>query len=237
MPRAQEGHCWDGLAASWLADHLCQPAPACAGCPSLAHPRPAAPQRRLSSLPLTLADLSGPSHIPAYTLGRHYVMLCRLLDLQPPLLLAPQLLPRCLDRVAAPAVRDGVLTAAQVTALRRDASALLGWMSSQMARQAYPLAAVGAALVLAAEMNTVRAVSAAGPGPASRRAAGRCCLLAVGPSVVWVAVWVAVWVGGRGAGTGAGFCCCTRCSSEARMTAARRMCAHRPGPPPDGPAC
>ncbi len=85
-------------------------------------------------------------------------MLCRLLGLQPPLLLAPHLLPRCLDRVAAQAVRGGVLKAPQVAALRRDAEAMLGWMSAQMARQAHPLAAVGVALVLAAEMNTVRGV-------------------------------------------------------------------------------
>ncbi|KAL4452421.1 hypothetical protein ABPG75_008083 [Micractinium tetrahymenae] len=110
---------------------------------------------RLNSLPLTLADLSGPCHIPACTLGRHYVTLCRLLGLQPPLLLAPHLLPRCLDRVTAQAVRGGVLTAAQVAALQRDASAMLDWMSTQMQRQAYPLAAVGTALVLAAEMNTI----------------------------------------------------------------------------------
>lgn len=118
------------------------------------------PACRLDSLPLTLADLSGPCHIPACTLGRHYVALCRLLGLAPPLLLAPHLLPRCVERVAAQAVQGGVLTAAQVAALRRDAGAMLGWMSAQMARQAYPLAAVGAALVLAAEMNTVGAGAA-----------------------------------------------------------------------------
>lgn len=116
-----------------------------------AHP----PQCRLNSLPLTLADVSSATQIDVHTLGRHYLGLVRLLELQPPLLLPADLLPRAVDRVTQQAAASGALSSAHVAALRRDAATLLGWMSRQLERRQLPLASVGAALVLAGEMSAV----------------------------------------------------------------------------------
>lgn len=52
-------------------------------------------------------------------------------------------------------MRQGTLSAAAAGAVQRDAATLLGWMARQLERRPYPMAAVGAAIVLAAEMNTV----------------------------------------------------------------------------------
>ncbi|PSC71655.1 molecular chaperone [Micractinium conductrix] len=110
---------------------------------------------RLNSLPLTLADVSSATQIDVHTLGRHYLGLVRLLELQPPLLLPADLLPRAVDRVTQQAAASGALSSAHVAALRRDAATLLGWMSRQLERRQLPLASVGAALVLAGEMSAV----------------------------------------------------------------------------------
>ncbi|EFN58516.1 hypothetical protein CHLNCDRAFT_140579 [Chlorella variabilis] len=110
---------------------------------------------RLNKLPLTLADLSGSVQIDVHTLGHYYCALCRLLDLQPPLLLPADLLPRSVDRVTAEAVARGALAAGTVAAVQRDAGMLLDWMHRQLNQRQFPLGCVGAALVLAAEMNTV----------------------------------------------------------------------------------
>ncbi|PRW56236.1 Transcription factor IIIB 90 kDa subunit [Chlorella sorokiniana] len=110
---------------------------------------------RLNSLPLTLADLSVSTQIEARQLGRHYTALCRLLALQPPLLLAADLLPRSCDRVTSELVQQGKLSAEVAATLRKDAVMLVDWMQAQLERKQYPLATVGAAIVLAAEMNTV----------------------------------------------------------------------------------
>lgn len=84
--------------------------------------------RRLNSLPLTLADLAVSTQIDARQLGRHYTALCRLLALQPPLLLAADLLPRSCDRVTAELVQQGALAAELAATLRRDAAMLVDWM-------------------------------------------------------------------------------------------------------------
>lgn len=123
-----------------------------AGCIHLTLPHPC----RLNKLPLTLADLSGSVQIDVHTLGHYYCALCRLLDLQPPLLLPADLLPRSVDRVTAEAVARGALAAGTVAAVQRDAGMLLDWMHRQLNQRQFPLGCVGAALVLAAEMNTVR---------------------------------------------------------------------------------
>lgn len=135
-------------------------------CPFLCH-------CRLNSLPITLADLSAALQVDVHTLGSHYQALCRLLGLQPPLLMAGALLPRAVDRVAAEAAAAGALGGATPAALQRDAEALLGWMDQQVERGQHPMAGVGAALVLAAEMNTV----GLGPGQAGFSGAGGACYL------------------------------------------------------------
>ena len=83
---------------------------------------------RLNSLPLTLADLSAATQIDARQLGRHYTALCRLQALQPPLLLAADLLPRCCERATAPLVQQGGLSAATAAVLHKDAAMMVDWM-------------------------------------------------------------------------------------------------------------
>jgi hypothetical protein len=90
-----------------------------------------------------------------HTLGRYYCSLVRLLDLHPPLLLPTHLLPRSIVRVTAELVQQGALAAATVAAMQRDAAMLLEWMPRQLEGRQYPMASVGTAIVLAAEMNTV----------------------------------------------------------------------------------
>lgn len=48
--------------------------------------------------------------------------------LQPPLLLAADLLPRSCDRVTAELVQQGALSSDVAAALRRDAAMLVDWM-------------------------------------------------------------------------------------------------------------
>lgn len=110
---------------------LCAPRLGAALCACLMEPSPPpAPNQtcRLNSLPLTLADLSAATQIDARQLGRHYTALCRLQALQPPLLLAADLLPRCCDRVTAQLVQQGGLSAAAAAVLHKDAAMLVDWM-------------------------------------------------------------------------------------------------------------
>lgn len=97
-----------------------------------------------------------------FLLGRHYTALCQKLHLQPPLLLAADLLPRAVERATAEAVRSGALGGSAAAALRRDAAMLVDWMQRQLERRQYPMAAAGAAVVLAAEMNAVGGQAAPG---------------------------------------------------------------------------
>ena len=104
---------------------------------------------RQNNLPLTLLDLAKATHIDVYTLGKFYRQATETLGIPPPQVQAQTLLARAISKLELESRALG----AQVEV---DAAAMMHWIDSHLiGGSRHPLVAVGAALVVALEMNNV----------------------------------------------------------------------------------
>jgi hypothetical protein len=103
---------------------------------------------RVNQVPLTLLDVAAALQADMFVLGRCYRASLQLLDLRPPQLRPADLLPRTVARVM-PGAPAGA------AAVQRDAELALAWMDAHLVGRQHPLVALGAAVMVACEMNSV----------------------------------------------------------------------------------
>lgn len=110
---------------------------------------------RQNKLPLTLLDLTSVTGIRIFTLGKYYCQALQILSMDVPPMDSRILLPKGIQRFMEQ-VKDVKLIDSCDVSLCEDAELALGYILQNDTGSVHPLTSVGAAVVMAIEMNNVR---------------------------------------------------------------------------------
>ena len=111
---------------------------------------------RQNKLPLTLLDLTSVTGIRIFTLGKYYCQALQILSMEVPAVDSKILLPKGIQRFMEQIQDSDTGLEYFDASLYEDAELALGYILQNDAGSVHPLTSVGAAVVMAIEMNNVR---------------------------------------------------------------------------------